>query len=264
MIANSKGGTHSLLRLINNSETYGRHIVRRFALKAQAGGGSVVDFGAGLGDDLRIAKSCGFTKLIAIEGSVTYARALAEHFDEVHVVDIERDSFSFLPYEGIDLIIANQVLEHTKDIFYIFHAMFTSLKIGGHLILGVPNVLSFHNRLLAIFGRHPTQHKLASAHVRVFSSQDTRAFFNQILPGKHEIVDFCGSQFYPFPRPLARLLSRTFPASSFSIFFLIKKTAEYSSEFLSFPIEQSLETAFYLGDQTMPDTNMRYFQRNHE
>jgi hypothetical protein len=102
--------------------------------------------------------------------------------------------------------------------------MFRLLKVGGHIILGVPNVLSLHNRLLAIFGRHPTQHKLASAHVRVFSVDDTKTFFNQILGGKHQIVDVAGSQFYPFPRFVSRLLSRIFPASSFSIFFLIKKT----------------------------------------
>jgi hypothetical protein len=36
---NSQGGAHPLLRFIDNNETYGRHIIRKFAIKALPPGG---------------------------------------------------------------------------------------------------------------------------------------------------------------------------------------------------------------------------------
>ena len=76
-------------------------------------------------------------------------------------VNIERQSLP-LEKETADLIIANQILEHTKEIYWINHEIFRVLKVGGYLYLGVPNILSFHNRILGIFGVHPTCSKSAS------------------------------------------------------------------------------------------------------
>ena len=66
-----------------------------------------------------------------------------------------------LPFENetIDLLIANQVLEHTKEIFFINHEVFRDLKVGGVLYLGVPNVLSLHNRLLGLMGFTPPRRR---------------------------------------------------------------------------------------------------------
>ena len=112
----------------------------------------------------------------------------------------------------------------------------------------MPNILSFHNRLLGLFGIHPTQHKLYSAHVRPFSKPDVYEFYKIIGSEFCEIVGFWGSQFYPFPRSIARILSKFFPSSSFSIFFLIKKTKKYKSQFIQYPKKASLETNFFIGD----------------
>jgi hypothetical protein len=56
-----------------------------------------------------------------------------------------------------------------------------------------------------------------------------------------------GAQFYPFPSSIARILSKFFPSSSFSIFFLMKKTKEYKSQFIQYPKKASLETNFFIG-----------------
>jgi SAM-dependent methyltransferase len=207
-----------------------------------------VDLGAGTGRDLQIVRSAHpEARTIAVEGGSLYARELQGKVDEVHVLDIERDKLPF-PDEGVDLFIANQVLEHTKEIFWIFHEVSRSLRVGGHFLIGVPNIASLHNRLLLLFGVQPTQHKLCSAHVRPFSRRDTLKFLEACFPGGYSLVDFAGSQFYPFPSALARLLSRVLPGASFSIFFLLRKNCSYGEQFANYPARAHLETNFWTGD----------------
>ena len=141
--------------------------------------------------------------LIAVEGGIEYARNLAGKADRICVANIERDRLPLADGEA-DLIIANQVLEHTKEIFWIFHEVSRSLKVGGYFLFGVPNVCSFHNRLLLFFGKQPTQHKLCSAHVRPFSKNDTLAFLNACFPEGYKLVKFRRLPILPTPSWTAR------------------------------------------------------------
>ena len=202
----------------------------------------VADLGAGSGRDLGIVRRLHpQAKLIAIETGTEYAKGLEGKADEVHVANIERDC---LPLKNgqADLIMANQVLEHTKEVFWIFHEVFRSLKVGGHFLFGVPNVCSLHNRLLMLAGKQPTQHKLCSAHVRPFSKADTLAFLNACVGDGYELAAFRGAQFYPFPARMSRLLANALPTFAFTIFFLIRKTAEYDGGFATYPARAGLET----------------------
>jgi SAM-dependent methyltransferase len=243
----SRGGSHALLRFTDQGETYGRHVVQELV----EGLGKlriVIDLGAGGGDDLAMIKRIHpDAKTIAIEGCREYARKLTGKVDEIYLANIERDSFPLSDGE-VDLVLANQVLEHTKEIFWIFHEVTRSLKIGGHFLFGVPNICSLHNRFLLLAGRQPTQHKLCSAHVRPFSKDDTLAFLNACFPGGYALEAFRGSQFYPFPTRLSRILAHYFPTSAFTIFFLIRKTRDYHGEFLTYPARASLETNFWTGN----------------
>ena len=162
------------------------------------------------------------------------------------MANIERDELPLADGEA-DLIIANQILEHTKEIFWIFHEVSRSLKIGGHFLFGVPNICSLHNRFLLLLGKQPTQHKACSAHVRPFSKGDTLAFLNACFPGGYKLVDFRGSQFYPFPARMSRLLANAFPTFAFTIFFMVQKVAEYHGEFATYPTRARLETNFWTG-----------------
>ena len=85
------------------------------------------------------------------------------------------------------------MIDHHEKMSWINHKIFRTLRIGGYLYLGVPNVLSFHNRLLGFFGVHPTSAKLISAHVRVFSKNDTINFYNNIASRFTYIEKFSGS-----------------------------------------------------------------------
>lgn len=241
------GGQHYLAGLIDHRESYGPHVIERFVRPLQDVNWAV-DVGAGSGRDLSIIKSLHpHARCVAIEGGEEYATALRGKVDQIHVLNIERDQLPF-ESESIDLINVNQVLEHVKEVFWIFHEMSRCLKVGGHLLVGVPNIASFHNRLLLLFGGQPTQHKLCSAHVRPFSKNDTMAFIRACYPGGFSLAAFGGSQFYPFPPRIARLLADGFPTAAFSIFFLLRKEKEYANEFAVYPSTAKLETNFWTGD----------------
>lgn len=245
-IPGATGGQHWLARFIDHDETYGPNTMQAF-ISMISPFQTVVDIGAGSGRDLSIAKTvCPDAKTIAIEASTEYARNLSGIVDEVKVIDIERDKLPFLD-ESIDLFMANQVLEHAKEVFWIIHEISRSLKVGGHFIMGVPNLASLHNRILLLFGKHPTQAKLYSAHTRIFSRKDTLNFFQVCFPCGYELSAFAGSQFYPLPSKASRIMAKILPNMSFSIFFMFKKVSAYKNEFIQFPIKARLDTNFYLG-----------------
>lgn len=252
----STGGQHPLAKWVDHQETYGPHVIERFVSKL-TNIAKVVDVGAGQGRDLELVKKHHpNVQTIAIEAGKIFAENLRSKVDEVHVLDIERNEFPLAP-GSVDLVIANQVLEHTKEIFWIFDQVTKALRPGGHFIFGVPNVASLHNRLLLLLGEHPTQHKLCSAHVRPFSKKDTIKFLEACFPQGYRLVDFGGAQFYPLPSTMARTAANLFPTMAVSIFFLIQKQKEYSGEFASYPERAQFETNFWSGNRNVED-NTRY------
>lgn len=239
-ISAQRGAAHPIGCLIDNNETYGRHVIRRMVEQVRPR--SALDLGMGSGDDLLAVRDANpEAELYGVD-----FRLFGPPGVKAYPLDIERDR---LPFQDgcLDLVMANQVLEHTKEIFWIFHEATRALRTGGHLLIGVPNIASLHNRLLMLFGVQPTQHKLASAHVRPFSKRDTMRFLDACWPGGYELTAFAGSQFYPFPRFIARPLASLWPTAAFSIFFLLGKTRAYGREFLDYPKAAELETNFFTG-----------------
>ena len=236
-------GSTSRLSIVDHNESYGRHILTKIIKNKQIK--KCVDIGCGTGADLLIvAKEYPKCELFGID----FKKCDFERLKTLNInplqLDIEKGKFPFED-NSIDFIIANQVLEHTKEIFWINNEIFRTLKVGGYLFLGVPNILSLHNRILMAVGQHPTQHKSISAHVRPFSKKDIFSFYKNIGNDFCKITGFWGSQFYPFPKPLARLLSNIFPGLSFSIFFLIQKTDKYNNAFIEWPEKAQLETNYF-------------------
>jgi len=235
--------------MIDRSLNYGRHIIEDF-LKSAGGFQNVLDIGAGHGDDLMLARKVnpGAT-LHGVEVDPESGRRLAEKSVVVHPINIEKDLF---PFEdgSIDLIIGNQILEHTKEIFWIFHELSRILRVGGHLIVGVPNLAALHNRILLAAGIQPSPIKSTSAHVRGFTKGDILRFLESCFPGGYQLRAFGGSNFYPFPRMVARPMARMFPTLAWGIFFLFEKTGEYKAEFLQYPVKEDLQTNFFLGKES--------------
>jgi SAM-dependent methyltransferase len=238
-------GSGSRLTIVDHTESYGRHILA----KAVAGKRilTCLDIGCGYGSDLStVSRHNPQAELFGIDSGDWNAEELRKLNITPLAVNVEVEGLPF-GNDSMDLVIANQVLEHTKEVFWINHEIFRCLKVGGHLFLGVPNILSLHNRILMFIGHHPTQHKLTSAHVRPFSKRDVCGFYRDVGGSFCRIDGFWGAQFYPFPGPVARVLSRVLPGLSFSIFFLIQKTAEYGTAFIEWPKKARLETNYFTG-----------------
>jgi len=232
--------------LIDRSLNYGRHLISAY-LEASKPFHSVVDLGAGRGADLRLARAAlAATQCYGVEVFAPYAKELASADFAVLQTDIEHESLPFSE-NSVDVIIANQILEHTKEVFWILHEISRVLRVGGSFILGLPNLASLHNRVLLCAGKQPTAIKTASAHVRGFTKGDVLHFLQCCFPGGYALRDFGGSNFYPFPPRPARMLATCFPTLAASIFFRLEKLRAYDTGFLDFPVGQAMQTNFYLG-----------------
>lgn len=211
---------------------------------------NALDIGAGNGDDLLIIRTkFPKAKLNAIECYPPCIEKLQKNKINVFNIDIERTPLP-LEDESMDLIIINQVLEHVKEIFWIFSEISRVLKSGGKLIIGVPNLASLHNRLLLLFGLQPTSIQTHSAHIRGFTKKDLIKFMN-IFNNGYKIQGYSGSNFYPFPPILAKPLAKLFPSCAWSMFLFFEKQQKYNNEYIEFPKKQSLATNFYTGDSCL-------------
>jgi len=232
--------------LVDRRLNYGRGNIATF-LKKAAPFRNVVDLGAGSGADLDIAADiCPEAKRYAVE---TYPpnveRLKLRH--EVLPLNLEVDTLPFED-ESIDVILSNQVMEHVKEIFWILHQASRSLRVGGYLIIGVPNLAAYHNRLLLLLGRQPSVIQNHSAHLRGYTRHDILRMFEMIFPGGYVLNGFLGANFYPFPAFLAKPLAKLLPNGAWGIFMLFKKTRTYNDEFLMHPVVAQLETNFYVAN----------------
>jgi SAM-dependent methyltransferase len=234
--------------MIDRSLNYGRHCIEEFMSKVDSPS-TVLDIGAGHGADLAYAyKKFPNANLVGLENWPQYINELSNKGISVLSLNIEKDKLPF-NNESLDLIIANQILEHCKEVFWIFSEISRVLKVGGNFILGVPNLASLHNRILLAFGRHPSPIKTASAHVRGYTRHDLENFLSTCFPEGYRLVSFKGSNFYPFPPFLAKLLAKVLPNFAWGIFLLLQKVRPYNDEFLKFPREQRLETNYFTGEK---------------
>jgi hypothetical protein len=245
------GGSSRLLRFVDVYEQYGRHVIEEMCARLP-GVHLACDFGVGHGHDLRlVSRHFPEARLIGIDYKETQRQRLQQHGIELRVCDLEREAFP-CDDASVDLFIANQVLEHVKELFWISHQIALKLRLGGHIIIGVPNIGALHNRLTFLWGMQPSQMKSYSVHVRGFTAAEIPRFFSVCFPGGFHCVVWRGAQFYPFPRSMARVLARLFPSLAHSTFYLMQKTAPYDGEFLQHPLEAGLETPFFLGKAGQP------------
>lgn len=231
---------------IDRSLIMGREVVQSFIQDCELPH-RVLDIGAGTGDDLmtvrNIHRDC---ELHAIECNAHYISDLSARGIIPHSIGLERDVF---PFSGgyFDIVIANQILEHIKEIFWVFHEVSRILRVVGHLIVGVPNLASLHNRLLLLLGRHPSCIKSWRSHVRGFTRIDLVTFCKEGFPGGYLKKRFVGSGFYPFPTLPAKCLARCFPNMAYGIFLLLEKVRQYDGGFVKYPGMNKLETNFHVG-----------------
>ena len=145
-----------------------------------------------------------------------------------------------------DIIIINQVLEHTKEIFFICSEISRVLNKHGILIIGVPNLASFHNRILLFFGYQPTCLELMGPRVRGFTARSLKNFIS--IENFFIVKEIKGANFYPAPPQISKILSKFFPQLAVSSFLLIERSSK-ERLFLEILKKENFETNYYLGER---------------
>ena len=234
--------------MIDRRLNFGRDSVAHFSAQCRDVR-HALDLGAGRGEDLEaVRRAHPGVRLSAVEVHPPAVEHLRGSNVDVMQIDLERQSLP-LSDASVDLIIANQFLEHVKEIFWIVHEATRVLRTGGHLLVGVPNLASLHNRLLLLLGRQPTSIRVASAHVRGYTAPGVVAFLEDCAPGSYTCIARRGANFYPFPPVLARPLARCLPGLAWGSFLLLRKDRHCGEEFRTYPVRAGLQTNYFIGDR---------------
>ena len=161
---------------------------------------------------------------------------------EVAVVDLERERLPFSDH-SMDIVIANQVFEHLKNVWLPLEEIFRVMAPGGHLIFSVPNLASVHNRLLLLLGRQPSSIRTLGPHVRGFTYREAESLIG--LEGAFHIERRLGVGFYPLPTRFARALARLWPGGSHTIVLVARKSRDGAA-----PWARLLSSELSIGQQT--------------
>jgi len=126
------------------------------------------------------------------------------------------------PDRFFNLITANQILEHVVNTDIMISECYRVLSDDGALLISVPNLCSFFQRMLVLAGNQPTTLHVSEiqvgnflkgvqtgiGHVHAFS---VGAVVDLLKYHKFKIDAHFGSGFYPLPWQLSGFAARMFP-----------------------------------------------------
>jgi len=237
-------------KIIDKKLNFGRDIIvkwcEEYINNSNQNSFKIIDIGCSRGEDL-INIQTKIQKPLDMYGVEYYkpnAKIAEQHNIKVFNIDIEKEK---IPIENnfFDIVIANQIIEHTKDIFWIFSEISRVIKKQGLIIIGVPNLASLHNRILLLFGKQPTSIKVLGPHVRGFTAHSFKEFIE--CGGYFKVLKVKSSNFYPFPSSIAKILSNIFPTLSVGLFFKIIRL-EKDGDFINILDNMFFETSYFKGN----------------
>jgi len=216
------------LKSNTSDETNGRHIVPHLVV-AMCGTNkspSILDVGAGYGKDLlAVKREIPEARMSAVEGYPQAVEFLRESGMQVESANLEREPLPF-PNNSFEVVICNQVIEHTKELFWLISELARVCKTEGYLIIGVPNLGSLHNRIALLLGRQPPAIHVFGPHVRGFTIDGLREFLQ--VEDLLRVERVVGGNFYPFPPSVSRALAHWLPGLAVSCFFAVRKLSDLS------------------------------------
>ena len=115
---------------------------------------TILDVGCGAGDNARVIRKVNPNiEIVGITLSAEESEHARRHMTAVHVVDLDASDLSFLEERRFDAVIFSHVLEHVKDPQRLVRLCARRhLRIGGQMLIAVPNVLYYKNRLRFLTG----------------------------------------------------------------------------------------------------------------
>lgn len=155
--------------------------------------------------------------------------ALAAEAKGIHVHRLNLET-EVLPMDtaSMDVIICNQVFEHLKNIFAPMDEIARVLKPGGNFIISVPNLSSFHNRIMLLLGLQPSSIRVWGPHVRGYAMSEFTQFLK--CDGSFEITESVGVGFYPFtPAMGGNLLGNIWKSACHTPIWVLRRTNRHPS-----------------------------------
>ena len=207
---------------------------------------NILDVGAAIGADLLNIKRNlrgRELKLFGVECYKPYIEEATRNGICIFDIDIERQQLP-LPDHFCDIIIANQIIEHTKEIFWIFGEISRVLKEHGIVIIGLPNLAALHNRLILLAGGQPTCIEPMSEHVRGFTKPAFERFI--VTGGYFKLLNVFGSKFIHSLLKLAKYYVGCYLTCSTSLFYVVERT-EKEGNYISNIDSAFGETPYYKG-----------------
>ena len=245
-----------LLKLKAGTEelNYGREVLAQYILEIAQNKTKlrILDIGLGAGKDLvnirqKLRQTTPQTELelFGLESYQPNIEKAQKEGIQVFSVNIENQKFPF-ENSSFDIVISNQTLEHTKEVYWIFSEISRVLKPQGFVLSGVPNLASLHNRVALLLGMQPTSIQVLGPHVRGFTAPGFIEFVETDGYFVHRAVR--GSNFYPFPPWISKHLSRLLPLMSVGLFFKTQRTSK-PGVFIDVLKTRFFETPFFVGPE---------------
>jgi 2-polyprenyl-3-methyl-5-hydroxy-6-metoxy-1,4-benzoquinol methylase len=136
----------------------------------------VLDVGCGAGDNAALLRARDATvRVVGITHSPAEAALAAAHLERCHVFDIESawpaEPLAELTAARFDALVFSHVLEHLREPSRVLARFSQLLAPGGSVLIAVPNVLGWRQRLRFLSGRFEYQASgvLDATHLRFFT-----------------------------------------------------------------------------------------------
>jgi methionine biosynthesis protein MetW len=167
---------------------------------------TVLEVGCGLGSNLEVFQPD--NKVVGIEGLGDAVAVARSRGLEAHQGDLE--SGICLNSDSVDWILCLDVLEHLENPMKLMVEIRRVLRVGGRVIINVPNHFNLTGRIKLLLGHDldvhnffPESHEWDNPHLRFFTHSGIR----QLLPAAgFGIAEDRSTRFWSFPK--GRILER--------------------------------------------------------
>ena len=132
----------------------------------------ILDIGCGSGGNASLIKDrYPSSEIVGVTYSAKEAELARSHMTRVWVFDLESDIPTELLDQRFDVLICSHILEHLRDPALILARLIKMLRVGGQVLIAVPNVLSWRMRVQFLRGNFEYQSYgvLDDTHLRFFT-----------------------------------------------------------------------------------------------
>jgi methionine biosynthesis protein MetW len=167
---------------------------------------TVLEVGCGLGSNLEVFRPD--NRVVGIEGLADAVAVARSRGLEAHQGDLESELC--LNGDSVDWVLCLDVLEHLENPIKLMVDIHRVLRVGGRIIINVPNHFNLKGRIKLLFGHDldvhnffPESHEWDNPHLRFF----THGGISQLLRAAgFGIVEDRSAHFWSFPK--GRFLER--------------------------------------------------------